>query len=373
MNLSPISNFSYKALNFKGNTSNPIENKNKNLQNNSPEVYISPETYFSMLTNKVFDDMNKNGITSKIEKSVSNDSDFFDFTSPDFNAADVAIYNLKNTALMVSSSIDSKTDVPVFMKLDYKNYLTTLEKQIAAAEQQLETMDLSYFDEGTEYDDELGILDGISESDDELDDFDDLSDFSDAISLKSALKETLSALPQIIESQKDLLKAFKTTKAQKLKEALEECSNAHNALLYSAILHGFQRNARSVIADLTNNIEMYNTPEITENDDGTTTYKYYVFTNIYTITKNSENGDYINASSKGLDGRTNFMIDFNLDGSIKKLDYVNNVDQSIVTVSQKDNRVSVKQTSNGVVSQRTFIKTPDEKLKQTSMNISVYQ
>ena len=63
-------------------------------------------------------------------------------------------------------------------------------------------------------------------------------------------------------------------------------------------------------------------------------------------------------------------LDFNKDGSIQGLDYVNNIVKSLVKISQEGNRVLVRQIFDNIVTERQFVKNDDNLLKLTFANIN---
>jgi hypothetical protein len=61
----------------------------------------------------------------------------------------------------------------------------------------------------------------------------------------------------------------------------------------------------------------------------------------------------------------------NKNGSIKRLDYKNDVDKSIVSITQNGSRTFVRQLFDDCASERAFIMKEDGDFKQTSFNIIV--
>ena len=91
--------------------------------------------------------------------------------------------------------------------------------------------------------------------------------------------------------------------------------------------------------------------------------------NSYTVVRNKENGDYISANTKSVDSSKGFELEFNPNGSIKRLDYLNSIDKSLVSISQKGNKVVARQIFNDVVTERVFVKTEDGAIKLNSARI----
>ena len=89
------------------------------------------------------------------------------------------------------------------------------------------------------------------------------------------------------------------------------------------------------------------------------------------VVRNKANGDYISAKSQNAGGVVAYDLEFNKDGTIKRLDFVNNTDNSHVLLSQDRNSLVVKQVFNNAVTERHFIKHDDGNLKQTSMRIYI--
>lgn len=356
MNISPISNYSYKALNFKGNNStNPIENKYESQQKNGPEVKIAPETYMAMHVSAAFDRLEEKGIITTDEDGILGVTPECDYADENFNqisfAADMAIDAIKvSTAHMYLDEIDEQK-IPTLVNFEYKNYIYNLESNIQKTKEQIEELDLP--------------------DPNELPSIEELIEQGEALNPEIIAQQALARLPEMLEMQEALVETFKTDKANALKEALKECSKAYNSMFFKAIIHGFEGNARAVVADLTANLEMYNNAEISDNNNGTLTYTYtnILGTDTTTIVKNKYNGDYISVNCKSLDESKGFELDFNPDGSIKRLDYLNGVDKSIISIAQKGNRVIARQVFNGIMTERTFIKTENNGLKQTSAQI----
>ena len=359
MNISPVSNFSYRTLNFKGNNaSNPIENENKNrsesLQNNGLEIRFTPETYMQMQINSTFDRLEEYGFFTEDEEGTIDITPEYDVTNEDFEqsdmGADMVIMSLKTAAAAKGATTIAAQHVPAFVKFEYKNYIQNLENSIQETKAQLETIELPDIED--------------------LPDMEEMLDDEEAYTMENIAQRGLAMLPEILEMQEEMLEKFKTTKAEGLKEALEDTAKASNLMFFRIIGDGFKGNARGIVNNLTNDIELQGEPEITDNGDGTSTYLY---TNILgtrcEVIRNNQNGDYIRASQKDIAGNTAFEVDFNPNGSIKRLDYVNEIDKSIVSIAQKGNRVIARQIFNGLVTERTFIKTENDTLKQTSVRI----
>ena len=147
-------------------------------------------------------------------------------------------------------------------------------------------------------------------------------------------------------------------------------ADAINYRFFRAINCGFEGNARGVIKEMTNGIEMHIEPTIKDNGDGTSTYSYNEFLSTLEVIKDNNTGDYIYANLKKLEGK-GFELKFNEDGSIGLLTYDNDVDGSKVVVAQdtKTKKVCVQQVFDGFKTVRYFIKNNDGSLKQTSSQI----
>ena len=139
MNISPVSNFSYRTLNFKGNcTSNPIENENKNrsesLQNNGLEIRFKPETYMQMQISSTFDRLEEYGFFTEDEEGTIDIAPEYDVTNEDFEqsdmGADMGIMSLKAAAAAKGATTIAAQHVPAFVKFEYKNYIQNLEEKL---------------------------------------------------------------------------------------------------------------------------------------------------------------------------------------------------------------------------------------------------
>ena len=370
MNISSLNFAKIQKVNFKGNTnsSNPIAKPAESLQNNGPEFKISPETYMSMFATGVVNNMEQFDVSSESETEF----DIDDLTSPEFSA-NMALSTLKTVAKTMGAYTPEAQKAPVFMKFDYNNYITNLENAISQMKEEMEGMDIPDFEEMMEtfnsdedYIEELSELDGIYEENEQVEDDEErkLAEF------ESMMQFGLAMMPSIIKQQEALLEQFKTTKAQDVKKILNDLSAAHNLMFLNVLKNGSLGNARGVVGELTSNVELYAEPEITDNNVNTLTYTYFDMAGAKTeITKNKANGDYISASSRSLDGKKGFDLQFNPNGSIKKLDYINNIDNSIVSISQNENKFTVRQIFNGVITERRFIDFGDGNIKQTSMQV----
>ena len=315
---------------------------------------ISPETYLAMQASSAFDRFEEQGVMFENEEGGLEIAPEFDMTNEEFDEVDfavnMAISSIKASASMLTKAGVDKKLIPTFVKFDFENYITIFENDIKEAKAQIENIDLPDIDE--------------------LPSLEEMLEMNEAPSVELFAQIALANLPKQIEMQENMLEKFKTSKAAEVKEMLEELSIATNSMLYCAIQHGFEGNARAVVADLGADFELYNTPEIIDNEDGTLTYSYTTMLGgKYEVTKNKENGDYISAASFDVAGKIGFVVDFNKDGSIKNLDYVNGIDKSIVNVSQKGNRVVVKQIFNNLVTERQFVINDDNALKLTFANI----
>lgn len=370
MNISSVNFAKIQKVNFKGNSSssNPIEKPAESLQNNGPEFKISPETYMSMFATGVVNNMEQFDVSSESETEF----DIDDLTSPEFSA-NMALSTLKTVAKTMGAYTPEAQQAPVFMKFDYNNYITNLENAISQMKEEMEGMDIPDFEEMMEafnsdedYIEELSELDGVYEENEQVEDDEErkLAEF------ESMMQFGLAMMPSIIKQQEALLEQFKTTKAQDVKKILNDLSAAHNLMFLNVLKNGSLGNARGVVGELTSNVELYAEPEIADNNDNTLTYTYFDMAGAKTeITKNKANGDYISASSRSLDGKKGFDLQFNPNGSIKKLDYINNIDNSIVSISQNENKFTVRQIFNGVITERRFIDFGDGNIKQTSMQV----
>ena len=370
MNISSINFAKFQKVNFKGNgnSSNPIDKPVESLQNNGPEFKISPETYMSMFATGIMNNMEQFNVSDESE----NEFTLEDPSSPDF-AANMALSTLKTVAKTMGAYTPQAQKAPVFMKFDYNNYITNLENVIAQMKEELEGMELPDFEEmmdaynsEEDYSDELSELDGAYEEYDEGEDDEE----SQLAEFESMMQFSLVMMPTIIKQQEALLEQFKTTKAQDVKKILNDLSAAHNLMFLNVLKNGSSGNARGVVGELTANVELYAEGETTDNEDGTLTFTYTDIAGTKTeITKNKSNGDYISATSRSMDGKKGFDLQFNPNGSIKKLDYINNVDNSIVSISQNENKFTVRQIFNGVITERRFIDLGDCNIKQTSMQV----
>lgn len=355
MNISPVANFSYKPLNFKGkDESNPIEYSKESLQNNGFEIKIPPEMYTSMCIDKSLDALKESGMYEVDKDGAMQISQAFDTESEEFDmsdmTADLAIMSLNAAASMKLSDVPKSAIIPSFVDFKYENYIINLEKTIDDAKEQILNMELPDMDE-------IAAMEESMEPQDHL-------------NPEFCIQRGLAMLPEILEAQTQMLESFKSTKASALKNALAGCSRATNSILLKAIQCGFDGNARGVVTTLIDNFEMYNEPQIVDNQDGTVSYLY---TNVlgtqYEVIKDKANGDYISASQKGLDGKTRLEVDFNSDGSIKRLDMLNEIDKSLVYITQKQNRVIAKQIFNGLVTESRFILDESRNLRQTGFRM----
>ncbi len=361
MNISPVTNYNYRALNFRANKStNPIENENKNnnrsesQQNNGTEIRFDSKAYLMMEFDSMFDKLEEYGVFSKNEDKKLELAPKFDAeheeTSPAEAAADTAIMMIKVSAASLGANTEEAQKAPTFAKFGVQNYLELLENNIKEAKAQLEDIELPNLED--------------------LDEMDEFSQDGTGIDMESVVQQSMAMVPDILETQETMLEVLKTTKTQELEEALDDLSKTTNLLFYKAINHGFNGNARGVVNTLSDNIELRCEPEIEDNEDGTSTYTYTNFNGSkYEITRNNQNGDYINAIQKDIMGNIGFEVEFNPDGSIKRLDFVNEIDKSIVSITQKENRVIARQIFNGLVTERRFIRREDGNLKQTSMQM----
>lgn len=348
MNISPISAFTYKRINFKGNNnSDPIKQNSPSLQNNGPEVKISSDISKILLTNS-FEKELQQQVAAKddaVREAV--------FKDGEFNATELeseAMIDSLNTAAKIGFPENMKGKcIPKFIKYSAENYISSVEKSIEVAKIELGSMDLPSMDN--------------------LPDF----DFSKEMSLEQLIQlnniSRFMAMFEMIENRQKVVELLKTTKKARLQKAMDNLSDAMNAQLYSAILHGFNGNARAAFADLSANIEMYEESEIIDNKNGTLAYIFEggADDESFYIIKNKSNGDYISAHMKTAGTTKAFDIHFNPDGTIKKLIYFFGSDNSILSLSQKDKQVISKYTSGNMIDERSFILTPEKELKLTSV------
>ena len=321
---------------------------------------MSPEAYMYMKTDMIFDQLeemgflteDENGILELADLEVDNNS-----LNSGFDATSMAIMALRMGAADLNRRFNTKASVPVFMKINPDNYIANLENSIKKAKEQIAQADFSQLDE--------------------MCDFSDMTDeekeeYNVYMQPEMIAKDIAEFLPDIIEGQEAMLEQFKTTKKSDLVQVLKEVSNATNKMLYAVVQNGFAGNARGVVACLSSDIELISTPEIIDNENGTVTYVYTdMLLNKTEVVRNKANGDYISAKSQNAGGVVMYDVEFNADGTIKKLDFVNNTDNSHVLLSQDKNNLAVKQIFNNVATERHFIKQDDENLKQTSMRIYI--
>lgn len=348
MNISPISAFTYKRINFKGNNdSDPIKQNSPSLQNNGPEVKISSDVSKVLLTNSFEKELQ--------QQIAAKDDDLKEviFKDGEFNGAELeaeAMIDTMNTGAKIGFPEKMKgKSIPTFIKYSAASCIAGIEKSIEIAKIELGNIDLP--------------------------DMDNLPDFdmSKELSLEQLIQlnniREFMMMFEMIENRQKVVDLLKTTKKARLQNAMDNLSNSMNAQLYSAILHGFEGNARAAFADLSANIEIYEEPEIIDMNNGTLTYLYDDESDneAFYIIKNKNNGDYISAHMKAKNGSKAFDIDFNPDGTIKKLVYFFGNDNSILSLSQKDKRVISKYTSGDMVDERSFILTPEKELKLTSV------
>ncbi|MBR5304095.1 MAG: hypothetical protein IKU37_04640 [Candidatus Gastranaerophilales bacterium] len=367
MNISSISNFSYKALNFKGNNvSNPIDETNKSEQNNAPEIKLPEEIFYGAQMNLALKAAGQVWHTPEEPEEYPE----LDSSGDNFNqvqmAVDSTIANFKTIANMTRSMFPVQGVIPTLVKFDVESYLAYLKTTIAEIEAQIQDMDLpdiedfNLFGGSCEIDEDF---EGMEEPDD------DISGFFDP---EYIAQMSVAMLPVMLETQKKVYDIFSTSKKDELAQALQEFSTATNQKLYGIIQNGFIGNARGVVSNLTSGDEVYIEPEIIDNGNGTSTYRYTdILLNTTEVIKNNSNGDYISAKKQNVGGEKSFEVKFNKDGSISRLDYVNSFDKSMVSISQKGKMVNIKQYFENFVTDRSFIQQEDGSLKLTSARMSL--
>ena len=264
MNISSVSNFSCKALNFKGkNETNSIEENKASKQNNSPEIKLPAETFYGAQINSAIKAAKHVWHTPEAPEEYPE----LDLSGDNFNpvqmAVDSTIANFKTIANMTRRMFPVQGDIPTLVKFDVDSYLAYLKTTIAEIETQIEDMELpdtevfNLFSESCDIDEDF---EGMEESDD-----DDNSGFFDP---EYIAQMSVAMLPTILETQKKMYDVLSTSKKDELAQALQEFSTATNQKLYTIIQNGFNGDARGVVGILTSNDEVYIEPEIIDNGNG---------------------------------------------------------------------------------------------------------
>lgn len=150
MNIAPVmqSNYSNIAkMNFKGknkeNAGAPDSGSNKDSkQNNSHEIYISPESYFNMMaagmTDKIFEDSkNPESEFSKVQNGfdeIMEADEYYDDIEAMVaeNSASMALYTIKAAAEQIGQAPDELKDkIPLFSTSSADKYIRNMERNIA--------------------------------------------------------------------------------------------------------------------------------------------------------------------------------------------------------------------------------------------------
>ena len=179
-----------------------------------------------------------------------------------------------------------KNQIPTFVKMDYKNYISALEKQIELSKEALENAELPDIsgEEFSEYI-QMALTEG-----EELD-------------MEAVMMHSMSMMPEIIKNQEDMIQALKTSQLSDLKETMQVFADAVNYRFFKALNYGFEGNARGVVSAMSNDLEMHAVPEIVDNNDGTSTYTYNEFISQMEVVRDNTTGDYISAQLKNASGK----------------------------------------------------------------------
>ena len=355
MNIAPLNSINIKPMYFKGNDKKlPQENNpNESLQNNSPDISFPSELYAKAMINKSLESLTDIGFFERLnnfdENSLSENPEDLSELS-----AEVTISSIKASALGIGlPPEDLKTEIPTFIKLDFKNYIDKYADNIKKVEEQSQDFDLSDVMASFE-------LEGLSE--DEIGMISSFSSFSD------------EHMPDIIASMKNSLRAL-LTRPKEVQEALDMVSNAQNYQIYKALMYGFNGNAKTIIDTLSSNLTSSVCTDVEDNLDDTFTYSYQFFDTACKVVRNKSNLDYVGFEMSKLGEEEPLVqIEFNKDGSIKEMIISGLQDGSKVVINQdkKTNTARVRQIFDTWVSDRTFVNL-DGKLKQTSCKLYVRQ
>ena len=379
MNIAPVmqSNYSNIAkMNFKGknkeNAGAPDSGSNKDSkQNNSHEIYISPESYFNMMaagmTDKIFEDSkNPESEFSKVQNGfdeIMEADEYYDDIEAMVaeNSASMALYTIKAAAEQIGQAPDELKDkIPLFSTSSADKYIRNMERNIA----QQETVNYSEV--------RLPDLEDMNNNP-KMDKYSDMEKeaAADMLDKVQAMFDD-GTMQEILEAQKAVVEVLKTSKHDELQEALDAVSESINYIIYRAVCAGFDRDPRNVINILTTNEPMHTKPIVENNNNGTSTYTYPSMFSTIKVVRNNANGDYI--SAEGIkNGQRNFSVNFREDGSIDELYYFNSLDNSKLCLSTNPNgnKLTVKQLfsekDDSAITLRTFERQKDNTLNLTSM------
>ncbi len=340
MNIIPVIYKNQPVLNFKGKkeTSNPNNTQSQSIQNNSPDYFIDPKVYVGYLYNKkakeVNDYLNQTNIhTNKQTAGMDN------------IVIDTMIANLINMAKLIGlPPEDEKNTIPSLITYNAENYIQECE---LLNNEKIKTANL-VFEEDIKALEKMGV------------DEEDIED------IKKDGYEMLKELKNKIDGTNKSLR----TNQSKIQNALNINADAYNYRIFSAIKAGFNGDARKAILELTSNTILIIPPEIKNNNDGTYTYTYKNSKTTTTIKRNAQNLDYISAVEKENDtGDMIFNLQFNKDGSIKKLKIKNEINDTEITIYQdKDtDSLKVQEREKNTIADRNFAFV-NGKLLETSFN-----
>lgn len=379
MNIIPIAkNISnvYLRTNFKGNNnkfssdsvSTPDESQSK--QNNSAEFFMSTEQYLGMMgmgiaSEALAEMKDPNSDSSKFQKAIMSSADNESGSEDDFGfaaqeAAEIALYTLKGAAKSMPQPPENlKGKIPVFISGGADEYIRLMEANIS----DMQNADCSQV--------QLPDLEDIYKVNPDFEKYGQLGEDMVAQILEAMQAYmTPEMMEEMANSQKAVIEVFKTTKHDELSETIASLNDSLNYMLYRALNAGFNRNPREVINTLTSDTMVYIKPEITDNGDGTSTYKYVNFSSVVSVVRNNKNGDFISVEAIK-DGKKNFNIDFREDGSIEKMNYIvlsDNSEISFITNPQ-NNKLRSVQVFSDFACERIFNKQEDGTIKQTSVKI----
>lgn len=362
MMISPISVKNNFNLKFKANSSDlkPDNDKTKSKQNNSPDISFDSALYNQALLNKFlqnFDSDSFSAIDDALEFSdddlsvaddiSSIDDDFgLDISKISQSSALASIISLKLAAKSIGLPSDEIKDfIPHFVNFSAENYLKYLENSLTG----------------------YGLLDNFNHNN------------PDAINKVAADEGDLvgsfdNMMGMVLQSVQQTIKALSDYKPQ-LQDALDDVARANDYMIYKALINGFNFDARQVILSLTSDSILAVNPKITDKDDGTLIYDYSTPSSFVRVIRNKDNLDYISAVSYMTgDPRKIFDVQFNEDGSIKKLEVKNDIDGTNIIVSQDKNShtAKVQQINGNLMADRSYVLI-DGKLKQTSFNLLPYK
>ncbi|MBR2068593.1 MAG: hypothetical protein IJ877_02405 [Candidatus Gastranaerophilales bacterium] len=323
-------------INFKGNADNPVSN-----QKNDPEYYMPPEYYYGALIDSAMksDAIKDKDFTEEMELLESgSESDIIR------SAVNTSVEVLEMTTKAEYERIpqDKLSKIPSFVQYDLEDYLKTFDSLNEQMEQFSSALNenISMFD-----------------ADDQ--------DTQDALLLASILNEATSEMPDFSMQGK----IMRQEKYPELKNIFNMINKVSNYSFQQALNAGFERNPKRAIDILTKNAFIASRPEITDNNDGTSTYMYASFSSVMQIRRDNANGDYISCS---MGYGNEQQIEFNADGTIKEIRVQNPYNQNSYTKfipNAKTKTVQVVNVSDNAQIIRNYKKNENDTYSLVTMQM----